>query len=165
LLERARPDRIESLGPVWILSPEDEFLYLCLHAAGHLFQRLGWLYDLVLFADRYRADLDWSKVVDRARTFPAIEAIGLTLQHLRTFGADVPDWALPSPWRGRAAESIRHAIAAPRTSRRVFTLGTLVFHLLLSDRLSMGFRSLFHKLSWSATRRIQRLVHRRTSPA
>src|SRR5207253_1678920 len=33
----------------WILAPDDEFVYLAAHVAGHLYLRLGWLYDLKLF--------------------------------------------------------------------------------------------------------------------
>lgn len=37
---------------VRVLEPEDELLYLAVHAAGHRFMRLGWLYDLLLLVRR-----------------------------------------------------------------------------------------------------------------
>src|SRR5262245_29729138 len=38
-MERARPYRTQRGSPCFILCPEDECLYLCLHAAGHDFAR------------------------------------------------------------------------------------------------------------------------------
>jgi len=45
-------------GHCRVLSPEDEFLHLAVHAAGHAFARLGWLYDLKAFLHVYPR-LDW----------------------------------------------------------------------------------------------------------
>lgn len=48
LLARSTPPADASLAALSVLSPEDEVVYLAVHAAAHRFVRLGWLYDLVL---------------------------------------------------------------------------------------------------------------------
>ncbi|MBP1685473.1 MAG: hypothetical protein H6Q33_1616, partial [Deltaproteobacteria bacterium] len=63
-LSRAMP--YQSGGDsTWILCPEDEVLYLALHAAGHLLSRLGWLYDIKLLLLKY-PQVDWIEVSKRA---------------------------------------------------------------------------------------------------
>jgi hypothetical protein len=47
---------------VRLLSPEDELVYLSVHAANHLFRRCSWLYDLKLLLDA-RGAWDWGRVV------------------------------------------------------------------------------------------------------
>jgi hypothetical protein len=47
-----------------VLAPEDELLYLAVHAAGHGFERLVWLYDMKLLV---RRGLDADAVAERAR--------------------------------------------------------------------------------------------------
>ncbi len=60
-----------------VLSPEDEWLYLAVHAASHVFERLGWVYDLKLLTHR-RPALAWSAVVDRARQHGVLGAVSFT---------------------------------------------------------------------------------------
>src|SRR5262245_2235445 len=52
LLSRARSYEVASGTTVLVPSPEDEFIYLAAHAAGHSFCRLVWLYDLKLLLRR-----------------------------------------------------------------------------------------------------------------
>lgn len=48
LLARSIPLTDAALKALSVLAPEDEVVYLAVHAAAHRFVRLGWLYDLVL---------------------------------------------------------------------------------------------------------------------
>jgi hypothetical protein len=48
LLERSRPAPGRVLSSLRVLAPEDELVFLAVHAAVHRFFRLGWLYDLAL---------------------------------------------------------------------------------------------------------------------
>ena len=43
------------------LSWEENFVFLCVHAAGHLWARLKWLIDLAVFYQKH--PLDWTKVI------------------------------------------------------------------------------------------------------
>ena len=68
MIERSISYRTEAGGKAWILTPEDELLYLAVHAARHRFSRLGWLVDLRLLIERHPA-LSWEVVGARARTW------------------------------------------------------------------------------------------------
>ena len=51
-------------GDVWALQPEDDAVYLALHACTHALQRLAWLVDL---EGLHRAKVDWVEAARRAR--------------------------------------------------------------------------------------------------
>ena len=72
------------------LSPEDSLLMLCLHAAKHLWTRLGWVVDI---AETLRRDrIDCALVVQRARQLGAarITGVGLTLAR-NLLACDIPE--------------------------------------------------------------------------
>lgn len=66
----------------WVLAPPDELLYLAVHAAGHCFERLLWLYDLKLFLRR-QAAVDWPDTARAARRLGVASALALTCDLLR----------------------------------------------------------------------------------
>ena len=66
-----------------LLALEDEIVYLAVHAAAHGFVRLMWLYDLKLLCRRHSAEIDWSKVVERARYVRTLTAVAFTCEMLR----------------------------------------------------------------------------------
>ncbi|HLT29784.1 MAG TPA: nucleotidyltransferase family protein, partial [Myxococcaceae bacterium] len=47
--------------PVRYLGLEDEFVYMSVHAANHLFARLSWLLDLELMRQKH-PDFDWGRI-------------------------------------------------------------------------------------------------------
>jgi hypothetical protein len=93
LWDRARPATIAGVD-VLALSPEDLLLHLCLHAA----HRHGLGFGLLPFCDiaettrRFRGDIDWVQVVERAREWEAVRYVGLMLFLARSMlNAGVPD--------------------------------------------------------------------------
>ena len=77
-----------------VLRPEDELVFLCIHATNHMLQRLSWVWDLRLFLERYPA-LNWSEVVRSAAQSGVPEFVFYALEaSQRTFGAAVPDEVL-----------------------------------------------------------------------
>ncbi len=109
VLARAVPARLGELE-VRYLCPEDELVYLALHAANHMLSRLGWLFDVKLFVRAY-PHLDWSRVVAVARearlpspAFYALDAAN------RLVDAQVPAWVLsalaPAPLLVTAAREV-----------------------------------------------------------
>jgi hypothetical protein len=64
-LERSLPYRTTQGAECRVLAPEDELIYLAVHAAAHAFARLSWLYDLKMLG-RSCPNLDWSLVCQRA---------------------------------------------------------------------------------------------------
>lgn len=92
------------------LAPDDELLYLAVHATNHLLQRLAWVYDLKLLASAEPA-LDWDRLLRTAEetgtsalAFYALDAAA------RLMEAPIPAKALaalrPSRWRAAAAERL-----------------------------------------------------------
>lgn len=92
------------------LAPDDELLYLAVHATNHLLQRLAWVYDLKLLA-RAEPSLDWERLL---RTAADSGTAGLAFYALdaaaRLLEAPIPAHALaalrPSRWRAAAAERL-----------------------------------------------------------
>ncbi len=129
LLRRALP----YASPRWttfVLAPEDELLYLAVHAAGHRFERLGWLYDLkLLLAPGARSGraLDWELVAARAREAGFAEVLSLTCELLATKLGVPRSWrgavAAPSPLRARLARAL---VSSPRTVPARFGLNVLL---------------------------------------
>jgi hypothetical protein len=128
LLARARPHRFDGIDTL-VLSPEDELIYLALHAAWHLLVRLVWLYDLKLLV-LGSPELDWDSVRRRARDFRVETVLAFALGRVRELKTPVP--ALP----GQA--SVARAWLTERVRR--FVIGTSTppffltgFQMLLCD--------------------------------
>lgn len=162
LVARARPFITATGARVLTLSAEDELLYLCVHAAGHLFARLGWLQDLLLLLERH-PDLDWALVVRRAGAARSRSALDLSLLHLGWLGASIPDTPFGSlgARRARVAERIRKA--ALHTQRRRLHQGLgIAYHTVLCDSAVVAARYLAHHIVWFMRRRSHRaLLHLR----
>jgi hypothetical protein len=77
LLARATPCELPAWSDAYVLSPEDEFLYLAMHAASHRFQRLLWLFDLKLLALRH-PDLRWDVLAARAKEYGLSAVLAFT---------------------------------------------------------------------------------------
>lgn len=59
--------------PVFVLSPQDELLFLCLHGTKHCFEHLGHVLDIALFLDRI--DMDGSISQAAALTRPEVRPL------------------------------------------------------------------------------------------
>jgi hypothetical protein len=114
------------------LAPEDEVVYLALHAVNHMLSRLGWLYDLKLFLRAYpRLDWDWVVATARSTRMPSPTFFAFDASE-RLLDAGFPAWVL------RRLAPSRVVVSA---SRRVFSAEHLVDGYL--DR---------NKLAWAATK-------------
>lgn len=58
---------------VTILDNENNFLYLCIHAAFHNWQRLQWLIDIIVFYQKI--PLDWNRLIQLAQQYNAIRPL------------------------------------------------------------------------------------------
>jgi hypothetical protein len=156
-LARARPCQSGS-GATWVLCPEDEVLYLALHAAGHLFRRLGWLYDVKLLLLANPA-LDWPEVSRRAQGLRAKRALAFALEAVRGIGAPVPEQVLrPSRVLERMAERVRRFTLDKPEHTPWSTTGTLAFNALLCDGSGPAARYLAHGIGRVARRRARRYL-------
>lgn len=77
LRSRAVPGTLRG-QPVRYLAPEDEFLYLAVHAANHAFLRASWLIDLERALTAWPR-LDWATMGERARAAGFARAFAVTL--------------------------------------------------------------------------------------
>ena len=51
---------------------EEEFLYLCIHAAKHRFERIEWMNDLSLLFRKYHTNYDWQRLFVMAKNEKAL---------------------------------------------------------------------------------------------
>ncbi len=51
---------------------EEEFLYLCIHAAKHRFERIEWMNDLYFLLKEHETDYDWQKLLMMAKNEKAL---------------------------------------------------------------------------------------------
>ena len=74
------------------LSIDDELVYICVHGATHLWERLGWIADVAALVTRQR-DIDWQAATETARQVGAerMLATGLCL------ASDLLHARLPAP--------------------------------------------------------------------
>ena len=111
---------------VRILRAEDELVYLAVHAAQHLFQRLNWLYDLKLFLDN--TPVDWRRTADIARDAGMLPAVYATL-----YAVDV---AFGRGTRSAVREFPRPAAWQRILIQRLFTEQRLVAATIPADKVS-----------------------------
>ncbi|MFP2963017.1 nucleotidyltransferase family protein, partial [Myxococcus sp. 1LA] len=124
LLSRAETGAVDGRSVRW-LRPEDEAVYLALHASNHALQRLAWLFDLKLLA-LSDARLDWMTVVEQAR--------GTAFPHAAWYAWDAARRLLAAP----VPEEVLSALAPPRwqqvLARRFFSDARLLGASLLDSR-------------------------------
>jgi len=141
-LSRRRTYRTAQGVAASILAPEDEMLYLAVHAAGHRFVRLSWLCDIQLLLRRH-PDLDWSTLIVRARQFKVLAPFLFTCEILKLrLGEDIPvAFGVRQRVRSRIAKRLLSVTARqPDPSRRSF-VGKIAFTAVLCEgpRAAIGF--------------------------
>jgi hypothetical protein len=159
-----RAVRYQTLGGATcqVLGPEDELLYLCLHAAHHQFTRFCWLLDIWTLL-RLQQGLDWEAVFHRAElarvraaAFYSVELLG------RRLGITAP---LPSPSSSRltrqgiASTVLRiYSEITPEDTPHTLTRPNIgfVFKACLCDRLPSVFPFLGENLVRFTRRRLGR---------
>ena len=156
LLFRARGYQTLQGAIANVLSPEDELLYLSIHAAGHRFVRLSWLCDLQLLLRRH-PDLDWSLVISRARKLKVLSPFLFTCDTLRRrLGVDIPYLNTEKRLRSQIANLLLSMTAnQPDPSRRSL-VGKMAFTAALCDRPNEAFTFLQRQLLLVTRRRARR---------
>ncbi len=163
LMDRAVEYALNATCRVWVPSPEDEFIYLAIHAAGHNFVRLQWLYDLkVLLARNPR--LDWQEVIRRSKAAGIVTAVGYAVRVLvRWLGMPLKEVLQQFPGGGvRVAVADAMLVSAATESARasINTVKGLFFTAMLCDREASTLWVLQHHLLRSAKRRAHRVTPR-----
>jgi len=161
MLARARPIRFRDDFSILVLSPEDEFVYLAAHAAGHSFIRLVWLYDLKLLV-KHHPELDWQQIAERAQRFGVASVVAYTIRLLDEWlGVAIPDVSNTlrrHGLRSRIADRLLTEVSTPQRRSIRDNFGGLLFTSLLCDRLQSGAWLLQHHILRTTRRRLQRLA-------
>jgi len=157
LLGRAAPSEFRGKA-VRLLAPEDEALYLAVHAAAHGLGRLLWLVDLKALLATHPG-LDWDALVGRARACGLQRPAAFSFAAAADLGAAVPPPArILWLWRRRAAG--RAARAALALERPWSTAASLALNALLADGPLAASRFLGAQLVRVARRRAARALGR-----
>ncbi len=136
LLARAIPCGVPSWSDALVLSPEDEFLYLAVHAASHRFQALMWLFDLKLLVLRH-PDLRWELLADRAASYGFSAVVSFACGLLSDwFGVAPPDGSRPIPPVGMIRAVAAESLIRPPWTYVVNAVATFLFTLLLCDDMA-----------------------------
>jgi hypothetical protein len=155
-LSRAVEYRSTAGIPARVLSPEDELLYLSIHAAGHRFTRLSWLYDIKLLL-LHQKDLEWETVVARARDLKVLSALLYTREVLqRRLGVVVGKSASNRRTRSRIASFLLEATARQPECSRGSLVGKMAFTAVLCDRPTSAAAFLRRQLLFIVRRRARR---------
>jgi hypothetical protein len=155
-LSRAVAYRSTAGAPARVLSPEDEMLYLSIHAAGHRFTRLSWLYDIKLLLMRHPG-LKWKTVVARARELKLLSALLYTREVLeRRLGVAISESAPARRTRSRIANFLLEATARQPECSRGSLVGKMAFTAVLCDRPAAAAAFLQRQLLFVVRRRARR---------
>ena len=156
-LSRARVYRRTQGAVAHVLTPEDEMLYLCIHAAGHGFIRLSWLCDIKLLL-RQHTDLDWRTVAGRARSLHVLAALLFACETLQSrLGVKIAlNEEMPRRIRSRVANFLLATTARQPDPSRRSLLGKMAFTAVLCDRPEEALEFLQHQLLLIARRRARR---------
>jgi hypothetical protein len=159
-LERSLPYQTARGSVCRVLAPEDELLYLGIHAAGHGCERLAWLYDIKTLLLRH-PDLNWASIFARARAGGVVAALAFALDTTSCrIGVPSDRWnRFTARYRRRgqlAGQVLASTETLPCASLR--NLGALVFQSALCDRPVRSIRHASHHLGRIARRRLRRYL-------
>jgi hypothetical protein len=161
LMDRARVYEFDGTT-VLVPRAEDELIYLAVHAAGHSFIRLLWLYDLKQLIARVPA-IDWQAIITRARALQVIGPTTAALELLHTWlGVDIPESVLRAGagFRPRVAKLLLEYVSAPSRPSIADNLGGLIYTALLCDRMTTGMQLVSHHVRRALKRRAYHVAPR-----
>jgi Uncharacterised nucleotidyltransferase len=146
-LDRRCPYRTRVGGQAHVMEPEDEFIFLCAHAARHFFERSMWLDDLELFIAKHM-NLKWHVIAVRARKLHLESALWAAREELSTrLGGSAAFAALglrPNPLMRRAWPKILPGLTHPAHQRRLsWKLLHAAYQVALRDTVWAAVRHAF----------------------
>lgn len=158
LLARAESVPLGNAVSVKVPAPEDEFLYLAIHAVGHSFVRLVWLYDLKLLLRRYPS-FAWDELHRRASDLHVANAVDYSVRVLeRWMTARIQGARRGGGLRIQLADRLLAEASRPHGISIRDNLGGLVFNALLCDSLPRGFSLISHHVGRALRRRLKRMA-------
>jgi hypothetical protein len=128
VLERRTPQVIAGTE-VFVLSPEDQLLHLCMHACLAGLHRLSWLQDIRLAASR--TTIDWDSFTRRSTESGLDLVVSVAFDRVRQCLGDGPLPPRSAAPRGRAWRRAMQLLGAVRPTGQ-WHEGRVTGHLLLS---------------------------------
>jgi hypothetical protein len=135
-------------GKTWVLAPEDEFLYLAQHAAGHHFARAAWLYDLKMLLFHH-PNLDGRRMETRAAELGVARPLQFAMHVLRgRLGVQgLATTGVIRPWAADRMVALMEVLPFEGVAHK---LVGLAYETLLADRWSMVSRLFRRRLALRA---------------
>jgi hypothetical protein len=135
LLGRSMPCLLSGWSDARVLAPEDEFLYLAVHAASHRFQRLIWLLDLKFLALRH-PHLRWDDVAARAKAHGLSAVVSFACALLSRWMGMSPYGSAQLPQLNEARATVAAHLARRQSIHMVNAAVDFLFCGLLCDDLA-----------------------------
>ena len=135
---------------IWMLSPEDQLLLLCIHGGKHHWEKLKWLADIARILQKW-PNLDWDQVLDGARIQGSERLFFLGLYCAREF----LQVSLPDTISRRIDGDLMVPRLASRIRKRIFQeearpMG-VVEEVLMNVRMRKRFKDkLLYGIRWTA---------------
>lgn len=159
-LDASQPYQRISGSSCSVLVHADELLYLCVHAAGHLCDRLAWLYDIKKLIDQDPA-IQWPAVFEQAKRLELAAAFSFAIAMTHaTFG--IEDETIPGLIgrylrNGYTVRSLRSQFGHWPSSSLPAKILALLIQAALCDRPTLSMTVLLHYLGRVTRRRIFRM--------
>lgn len=133
----ARSEPVPGFSRLRVPAPEDELVYLAVHAASHRFGRIGWLYDLKLMVEVLTPE-QIERAAARAAEWGYARVVALTATMLVDVLGVEPDVVRPLGSLDRTRDVlVRSIVVEPRT--RIARAATrFAYTMMLADSPSMA---------------------------
>lgn len=150
----ARRQAASGFHALFVLAPEDELVFLAVHAAMHRFVRLGWLYDLALLT-RTMTDHQLRDAAERAAAAGYSKVLAFTAKLMvQRMGAPLRLLDLLAGARSKAARVAQFTVDEPKSAiGRSAT--RMMYTVALCDKKTAAARYLFG----ASAGHLRRLLH------
>jgi len=129
-----------------MLGLEDQFIFLCVHAAKHQWAQLGMVRDIASLA---RFDIDWEFVVGEARRLGVVRIVLVSLLLARVLiGCEIPEQVASSKEIRTAEKLVAWIIEQMKTRREISVESLSYFGFMMQLRESWSDRA---KFMWRLT--------------
>lgn len=129
----------EGFEAIRVPSPEDELVYLAVHAASHRFGRLGWLHDLRLVVERMSPSAVETAAA-RARAWGVARALSLAGELLVDVLGVAAERVRPLGTLPRARRAFVHAVVTEPRTRLLRAATRFAYATMLADSLPASLR-------------------------
>ena len=137
LAQRSVP--VEGFDTLRVPAPEDELVYLAVHAASHRFGRLSWLYDMRLLVERMSQDA-LEIAARRARDWGLSRVLALSGELLvETLGV-LPEVVRPLGTLARSRRAFVHAVVVEPRTRVLGSATRFAYTTMLADSMAASLR-------------------------